>query len=289
MKNIIKRSAVIASALTLFGTGMVSVSAECVPAVSFGEPHVYVHENFKMTELNAKKKTIYVGQKYSLKLKGKNSKVIWKSADPSVAAINSKGVVTGRSSGNTVITAMLKGNKKVTAKWKITVENYGRKSIKFTSDAVIYEVPGKGNPEYKSYKHLDNVVAVKSISERNKLIKYIRKNYPDKDKFYKRSSVIKKLKTYDKNFFKNNVLIYSMSVTEGVSPKYVKGKTREVVKKYSKGKLTAYVKTIYSEALPDAALIDSELHTRFNCYFTVVNKKSVKNVKAYHSIDKAQK
>ena len=107
--------------------------------------------------------------------------------------------------------------------------------------------------------------------------------------FSKRSQVIKQLKTYGEGFFEDNVLIFSLSVTEGVNSKYVNGGTRSVIKKFSGGKLTVYVKTAYSESIPHNEESDDELHTRFNCYFTAVSKKSVKNAEDFKSIDRMMK
>ena len=53
--------------------------------------------------------------------------------------------------------------------------------------------------------------------------------------------------------------------------------------------MTVYVKTAYSESIPHNEESDDELHTRFNCYFTVVGRSSVKNVEAFKSIDRMTK
>lgn len=64
-------------------------------------------------KLNKSSITIYVGETVKLKatVKGKNSKVTWKSANKAVAKINKKGKVTGMSRGQVKITAKANGKK----------------------------------------------------------------------------------------------------------------------------------------------------------------------------------
>lgn len=159
------------------------------------------------------------------------------------------------------------------------------KDIMFRSNAVVYNVPGEGNPEYDSYASLDSIVAVKSIDERNDLIKYIKQKYPKGIGANDRSKVIKQLKEYDAAFFGKNALIYSMAVTEGANASFVLAKTEKVTLKQKNNKLTATVKTSSREIIPDGRITDDEWYTRFNCYFTEVDKAAVKNVKGFGSVD----
>lgn len=70
-------------------------------------------------KLNKKKKTMYVGSSYTLKVKRTKKKVKWKSNKKSVATVTKKGVVRARSAGSAKITAKVAG-KKLTC--KITVK-----------------------------------------------------------------------------------------------------------------------------------------------------------------------
>ena len=83
-------------------------------------------------KLNATQKELYVGQKYTLKVKtvkpAKASKAVtWKSSNKKVATVNSKGKVTAKKAGTAKITATSKANKKVKAVCKITVCNKATK------------------------------------------------------------------------------------------------------------------------------------------------------------------
>ncbi|MBR6336394.1 MAG: fibronectin type III domain-containing protein [Ruminococcus sp.] len=159
------------------------------------------------------------------------------------------------------------------------------KDIMFRSNAVVYNVPGEGNPEYDSYASLDSIVVIKSIDEHNDLIKYIKQKYPKGIGATDRSKVIKQLKEYDAAFFGKNALIYSMAVTEGANASFVLAKTEKVTLKQKNNKLTAAVKTSSREIIPDGRITDDEWYTRFNCYFTEVDKAAVKNVKGFGSVD----
>lgn len=73
------------------------------------------------TELRLKKKKVVLkkGQKGKVKLLSKHSSISYESKDSSIASVNSKGTVTGRKKGKTVITVTADG---VTAKIKVTVK-----------------------------------------------------------------------------------------------------------------------------------------------------------------------
>lgn len=81
----------------------------------------------KKIALNASKKTLTAGQKFTLKVKSvkpakASKKVTWKSSKKSVATVSSKGVVKAKAAGTAKITATSKKNKKVKATCKITVK-----------------------------------------------------------------------------------------------------------------------------------------------------------------------
>lgn len=88
--------------------------------------------------LDKTKATLYVKQSTTLKVKkvtpGKASKsVTWKSSNPKVATVNSKGKVTAKKAGSVTITATSKSNKKVKTTCKVTVKN---PTISFSSKSV---------------------------------------------------------------------------------------------------------------------------------------------------------
>ena len=77
-------------------------------------------------ELNCKKKTLRVGQKYKLKIKKvtpKNGtkKVVWKSSNKKIATVSKGGMVKAKKVGKVKITAYSKQNKRVLARCNITV------------------------------------------------------------------------------------------------------------------------------------------------------------------------
>ena len=88
-------------------------------------------------KLNYTKKTIAVGQKVNLKVKGTSAKVKWSSSKKSVAAVSSKGVVTARKAGTAKIKAAVKGK---TYTCKVTV-----KDNVFTSPNCPFDVAPVGN------------------------------------------------------------------------------------------------------------------------------------------------
>lgn len=233
-------------------------------------------------KLSASKKTIYINQKHTLKIQKTN--VIWKSSKPSVVKVNQKGVIVGKRKGTAKISVISKSTKKTIATCKINVKDYGKKKVDFSSEAVVYEVSNKGKTE-NGYANLEQTIAISNVKERNRFIRFIRNNYPEGENA-KRSDVIKTLKKYNKKFFEEHVLLYSMSVAEGVPVKYVEAQANSVVKKYSGGKLTALVKTQYAEVVPEDVAIDSAIHTRFQCYFTAVKKTDIKGVEVFKHIDK---
>ena len=68
-----------------------------------------------------------VGNKYNLKVTGTRQKVIWSSSNKAVATVSNKGVVTGKKTGTTKITAKI-GSKKYTC--TVSVKNKKKATIK---------------------------------------------------------------------------------------------------------------------------------------------------------------
>lgn len=71
-------------------------------------------------KISKTKKTLYVGQTYTLKIKGTSKKVKWSSSNTKIAKVNSKGKVTAKKKGTVTITAKVSGKK---YKCKITIED----------------------------------------------------------------------------------------------------------------------------------------------------------------------
>lgn len=74
-------------------------------------------------KLNKTKKTMYEGNKYTLKVKGTKKKVKWSSSNKSVAKVNSKGKVTAKKNGTAIITAKI-GKTKLQCKIKVRLLQY---------------------------------------------------------------------------------------------------------------------------------------------------------------------
>ena len=155
--------------------------------------------------------------------------------------------------------------------------------LRYEGKYVVINVPGEGNDEYETYKSLDTVVTVTSVKERDKLIKTIKKTYPES------SNIVKQLKKYDEKFFKKNLLVYSLAVTEGADANFVIAKTDSVIKKVKGGKATVTVTTSSNEIIPNGTVTNDEWYTRFNCTFTELAKSDVKSVKAFKAVDKTAK
>lgn len=120
------------------------------------------------------KATVYCGKTLNLKAKtvNKKKKITYKSSNPSVAAVNTKGIVTAKKYGNTVITLKASGMK--AKKVKVTVV-----SIETTSKVTLkrnqtYQIKAKSYPNKKqiaaskfTYKSSNSKVA--SVSSTGKI------------------------------------------------------------------------------------------------------------------------
>lgn len=62
-------------------------------------------------KLNRKKITLYIGNTFKLKLRGRSGTPIWRSSNKRVAKVNKKGLVTAKKVGTAKITAKVKGKK----------------------------------------------------------------------------------------------------------------------------------------------------------------------------------
>ena len=81
-------------------------------------------------KISSKKKTMYKGYTYTLKVTGTKKKVTWTSSDKSKATVNSKGKVYAKKNGKVTITAKV-GNKKYTC--KVTIKNKPYKLKQFST------------------------------------------------------------------------------------------------------------------------------------------------------------
>ena len=86
-------------------------------------------------KISSTKKTLYVGSKYTLKIKGTKKRVKWTTSNKKVATVTSKGKVTAKKKGTATITAKV-GNKKY--KCKITVKSKKSTSKKQTKSSTVY-------------------------------------------------------------------------------------------------------------------------------------------------------
>ena len=107
---------------------LISSSLLITPALTPELPISYTVEAATV-KLNYSKKTLYVGNKLTLKVKNTKKKVTWTSSNKSVATVNSKGKVTAKKKDSATITAKV-GNKKY--KCKITVKQSKSSTVYIT-------------------------------------------------------------------------------------------------------------------------------------------------------------
>lgn len=113
-------------------------------------------------KINASAKRIYKGNRYQLKASAlpsnaSNKKIVWKSSNPKVASVDSKGKVTARNYGRTTITAAAADGSKKSTYCRITVPyrikyklNKGRNHIKNPSSYYQQKISLK-NPTRRGY------------------------------------------------------------------------------------------------------------------------------------------
>lgn len=95
--------------------------------VEVGEETFLFKVNIVNPYLNIKTKSVYLGQKFTLKVNGGSGTAKWKSADSKIASVNKSGVVTAKKVGKTTITATRNG---VQMRCTVTVK---KPSLKTTS------------------------------------------------------------------------------------------------------------------------------------------------------------
>lgn len=97
-------------------------------------------------KLNATKKTLSVGQTFTLDLTGTYHKAKWSSSKSSVASVNQNGKVTAKKSGNTTITANVSG-KILKCKIKVKKSNINPRTI-YKDKSVVVKLLGISEPNY---------------------------------------------------------------------------------------------------------------------------------------------
>ena len=108
----------------------------------------------KKVTLNKKTLTVYIGKKYTLKptvapSNTSNKSVSWKTSKKSVAAISSKGVVTGKKAGTATITVTTKDGSKKKATCKVTVKKAPANSSKPSTGGTTKPSTGNNNNSTK--------------------------------------------------------------------------------------------------------------------------------------------
>lgn len=276
----------------------VSVGVAPVPAVSAAAP--------KAITLSKTSKTVYVGQKYKLKVKAVTPKkadtaVKWKTSDKKIATVDKNGTITGKKKGTVTITAVSKSNSKIKAKCKVTVKKFKTTNIDF-KDKVI---SGGGlellHLNFDSNKHEDPHIIktydeLKELKKRIKKYYYIRSYYDEDSPFFGSEikeknligdNIIEKLDKYDKKFFKTKALYYNCidftSIIEGEDINYSFDCVKVQKKISSKGKLTCYmyVKRKIKDFKPSKELNHTAYVYNSSAYFIELNQKDISGVQDY--------
>lgn len=177
----------------------------------------------KAFTISAPTSTVYTNQQLKLKVSpsAMKGKVKWKTSDKKVAAVSSKGIVTGKKAGKATIYAISSENSKQKAAFQIKVKAFKGKSLSAKASIIRFtplEFPGSKNgvKVFGSRKEIDDNL---------KLHKSFSKDYAEKDRKY--TSIGKILKQYKKSFFKKNSLCL-MYVTSGSSSMPVSAKNIEL-------------------------------------------------------------
>lgn len=109
--------------------------------VMFAFTFIPVTQADAAVKLNATKKTVNVGESFTLKVSGSKSKVKWSSTKKSVASVTSKGKVTAKQAGSATITAKVGGK---TLKCNVTVNAKFSASEATKKISAVLKDTGKG-------------------------------------------------------------------------------------------------------------------------------------------------
>lgn len=99
----------------------------------FGPENISVAEAASKVKINKTKATIIKGTTVQLKISGTKKKVKWTTSDKKIAAVSSKGKVTGKGAGKATITASV-GNKKYTCKVTVQAPKVSEKELTLRVD-----------------------------------------------------------------------------------------------------------------------------------------------------------
>lgn len=280
---------------------LVFVSVGVSPVVSAAAP--------KSITLSKTSKTVYVGQKYKLKVKAVTPKkadtdVKWKTSDKKIATVDKNGNITGKKKGTVTITAVSKANSKIKAKCKVTVKKFKTTNIDYKDKVISGGELELYKLDFDSSKHEDPHI-IKTYDELKALKKRIKKHYGisyyyDEDytllygsKNLKKAqigdNIIEKLDKYDKKFFKTKALYYNCidfsTIIEGEDIKYSFDCVKVQKKISSKGKLTCYmyVKRNIKDFKPfKEQKVGKTTHVgSSSAYFIELNKKDISGVQDY--------
>ena len=113
--------------ITIFSLTFIQVSTLSFPASSIVEA--------SSIKLSKTKYTLFVGNTYTLKIKGTTKKIKWSSNNKKIAIVNSSGKVTTKKKGSCIITAKVNGKK---YNCKITVKNSTSSTVYITKTGKKY-------------------------------------------------------------------------------------------------------------------------------------------------------
>lgn len=205
-------------------------------------------------KLSKTKKTIYIGEKYTLKIKGTTKKAKWwKSSNTKVATVNSKGKVTAKKKGTAEITAKVGAEK-----LKCTIKVKNLPSDSKSTKGVIYLTFDDGPSATITPKVLD-ILKKEKIKATFFVLNYSKSN----EKLIKRivkeghtigihgysheySKIYKSKKAFLNNVYKLQDKIYKLT---GVKTKFMRfpgGSSNTVSRHYSKGIMSLLTKEMLS-------------------------------------------
>ena len=210
--------------------------------------------NENKISLSKTKKTIYVGEKYTLKIKGTNKKAKWwKSSNTKVATVNSNGKVTAKKKGTAEITAKVAGKK-----YKCTIKVKNLPSDSKSTKGVIYLTFDDGPSASITPKVLD-ILKKEKVKATFFVLNYSKSNEKLIKRIVKEGHTIgihgyshEYSKIYkSKKAFLNNVysLQEKIKKSTGVTTKYFRfpgGSSNTVSRHYSKGIMSLLTKEMLS-------------------------------------------
>ena len=202
--------------------------------------------------LNKTKKTLYVGEKYTLKIKGTNKKAKWwKSSNTKVATVNSKGKVTAKKKGTTKITVKVAGKK-----YKCTIKVKNLPSDNKSTKGVIYLTFDDGPSSTITPKVLD-ILKKEKVKATFFVLNYSKSN----EKYIKRivkeghtigvhgysheySKIYRSKDSYLKNIY---TLQEKIKKSTGITTMYTRfpgGSSNTISRRYHKGIMTDLTKEL---------------------------------------------